>query len=51
MNRWVVLGILVMTAVTASSVNAQKLVDEQSRLQAMELYRAGQDFMNPRTTS
>ena len=45
MNRRVVLGILVMAALTASRVDAQKLVDEQSRRQAMELYRTGQDFM------
>jgi tetratricopeptide (TPR) repeat protein len=45
MNRRVVLGIVVMAALTASSADAQKLVDEQSRLQAMELYRTGQDLM------
>ena len=45
MNRRVVLGILVSAALTASSADAQKLVDEQSRRQAMELYRTGQDFM------
>ena len=45
MNRWLVLGILVIAAVTASRADAQKLVDETSRHQAMELYRAGQDFM------
>ena len=45
MNRQVVLGILVMAALTASTADAQKLVDEQSRRQAMELYRTGQDFM------
>jgi len=45
MNRRVVLGIVVIAALTASSADAQKLVDEQSRRQAMELYRAGQDLM------
>jgi tetratricopeptide (TPR) repeat protein len=45
MNRCVVLGIVVIAALTASSADAQKLVDEQSRRQAMELYRTGQDFM------
>jgi tetratricopeptide (TPR) repeat protein len=45
MNRWVVLGIVVIAVLTASSADAQKLVDEQSRRQAMELYRTGQDFM------
>jgi tetratricopeptide (TPR) repeat protein len=45
MNKRAVLGIVLMTALTASTAGAQKLVDEQSRRQAMELYRAGQDFM------
>jgi len=45
MNKRAVLGIVLMTALTASPADAQKLVDEQSRRQAMELYRVGQDFM------
>ena len=46
MNRRIVLGILVIAALAASSAHAQKLVDEQSRREAMELYRAGQEFMS-----
>ncbi len=46
MNRRVVVGILAIAALTASSAYAQKLVDEQTRRQAMELYRAGQEFMS-----
>jgi tetratricopeptide (TPR) repeat protein len=45
MNRRVVLVIVVIAAFTASSAYAQQLVDEQSRRQAMELYRAGHEFM------
>ena len=46
MNRRLVVGILVIAALTASSGHAQqKLVDESNRRQAMDLYRMGQNFM------
>jgi tetratricopeptide (TPR) repeat protein len=35
-----------MLAVASSYANAQKIADEQSRRQAMELYRTGQEFMS-----
>jgi tetratricopeptide (TPR) repeat protein len=45
MRRHVVLAVLMLVGATANA-GAQKLADEQSRRQALEFYRTGQEFMS-----
>lgn len=46
MRRHVVFAAALMVALTASQVYAQQIADEQSRRQALALYRAGMEFMS-----
>jgi tetratricopeptide (TPR) repeat protein len=46
MHKHAVVTALLITLSTVTVLNAQKLADEQSRRQAMQLYRQGQEFMS-----
>ena len=46
MYERVVVAVTVIAVLTASAVDAQAIADEQSRRQAIEFYRAGQEFMS-----
>jgi tetratricopeptide (TPR) repeat protein len=46
MRATVVFAVVLMVALATSPAHAQKIADEQSRRQALEAYRAGQEFMS-----